>query len=395
MGREEGHVVAGHEGERLLTDREEERLARVALSRLGEPGDVRMGRLVTEIGPLALHRALLEQRDLEGLAADVAGRLAGLDPARELERAERVGVRFVIPGDEEWPEELDALAGAGDIDDRGGVPIGLWVRSRRRLDELAPRLAVVGSRSCTSYGETVAAEVAATGAAAGLTIVSGGAFGIDHAAHRGALSVRGDTVVVLACGADRVYPAHHRRLIDHVAEHGAVVSEAPPGCAPTRVRFLARNRLIAALAVGTVVVEAAARSGALSTARWTGRLHRPLMGVPGPVTSAASVGVHDQIRTGAAVLVTSGSDVLELVGRPGEHLVPPVRGPDRQRDRLTVRHRQVLDALPSGRPAGADSVARVAGIGVREVWTALRHLERLGLAETDGRGWKVVGDARA
>lgn len=373
---------------------EEERLARVALSRLGEPGDVRLTALVTELGARRVRDALLAERDLAGLRSDVAERLAGLDPAGELERAARSGVRFVIPGDREWPSGLDQLGLVPAVDERGGVPVGLWVRSARSLDELVPRVAVVGSRSCTSYGEAVAAEIAATTARAGITVVSGAAFGIDQAAHRGALSVGGGTIAVLACGADRVYPSAHRRLIDAVADTGAVVSEAAPGCAPTRVRFLARNRLIAGLGHGTVLVEAAARSGALSTAGWTERLLRPLMGVPGPVTSACSQGVHDRIRSGAATLVTGGAHVLELLGRPGEHLTVPVRGAEGRRDRLTTRHRQVLDAVPVARHVGADSIARTAGVGVREVRTALRHLEDIGLVECDGRGWRTTRDAR-
>src|SRR4029078_13034542 len=123
---------------------------------------------------------------------------------------------------------------------------------------------------------------------------------IDQAAHRGALAGGVSTVAVLACGVDRAYPAAHQRLLDHLADRGAVVSELAPGCAPTRLRFLARNRVIAALTRGTVVVEAAVRSGALNTANWANRLHRTVMGVPGPVTSAPSQGVHQLIRTGAA-----------------------------------------------------------------------------------------------
>lgn len=368
---------------------EDERLARAALSRLGEPGELRMTALVSELGGRRVREVLLSQGQLSGLHQDVAQRLAALDPAAELERAQRVGVRFVIPGDSEWPTELDALQHAGEASERGGVPVGLWVRSQRALSDLSPRVAVVGSRSCTGYGETTASEIAATTARAGYTVVSGAAFGIDHAAHRGALSVRGGTIAVLACGADRVYPLDHRRIIDHIAEVGAVVSESAPACAPTRVRFLARNRLIAGLAAGTVLVEAAARSGALSTAGWAERLHRPVMGVPGPVTSAASQGVHDRIRSGGAILVTGGRDVLELVGTPGEHLLVPLRGETRRRDRLTVRHRQVLDAVPVASSAGSDSIAAAAGVGLREVSTALRHLERIGMVQRDPRGWRV------
>ena len=377
-----------------MTPADDDRLARAALSRISEPGDLRVTRLVNELGAETVYGGLRTERDLEGVLTDVAARLATVDPARELEQAARLGVRFVVPGDPEWPCQLDALAAAEPVQERGGVPLGLWVRGPLRLDELDRSVAVVGSRSATTYGAGVAADVAAGTARAGFVVVSGAAFGIDQAAHRGAVAAGGRSVAVLACGADRVYPAAHRALIDHLAAEGAVVSETPPGGAPTRLRFLSRNRIIAALVRGTVVVEAAVRSGALNTANWASRLNRPLMGVPGPVTSAPSQGVHQLIRVGAATLVTSGDDVLELLGDAGEHLVDEPRGRIRPRDRLSVRHQQVLDAVPSERCAASDSIARTAGIGLREVRTALDRLERDGLVERVEGGWRLAALAR-
>ena len=181
--------------------------------------------------------------------------------------------------------------------------------------------------------------------------MSGAAFGIDQAAHRGALASRGPTVAVLACGADRAYPAAHRSLIDYIAEVGLVVSEAAPGCAPTRIRFLARNRLIAALPAATVVVEAAVRSGALNTANWAAGLGRTVMGVPGPVTSARRPGSHQLIRARDALLVTSGEEVLEAVGADGRLRLADPREPESPRDRLSAGERQVLDAVPLVRAA--------------------------------------------
>lgn len=367
-----------------------ERLARVALSRLAEPGDMRMCRLVAEIGATTVHDHLSGERDDAGVLRDVAARLAVLEPEADLERGQRLGIRFVIPGDDEWPRPVDDLVAAAPVQDRAGPPIGLWVRGPLRLDEIAAAsVAVVGSRSATTYGADVAGDIGAGLARAGQCVVSGAAFGIDQAAHRGAIASGGTSVAVLACGVDRPYPAAHARLIDHLAARGAVVSELAPGCSPTRLRFLARNRVIAALTCGTVVVEAALRSGALNTANWAGRLNRPLMGVPGPVTSAPSQGVHQLIRTGAATLVTAADEVLELVGASGEHLLERRRGPDRPRDRLTQRHRQVLDAVPAERPAAADSVARTAGISLLEVRTALAHLDRLGMVRQDEGGWRL------
>jgi DNA processing protein len=373
---------------------EAERLARVALNRLGEPGETKMTGLVAELGPVRLYELLREERDLEGLLTDVAARLTAVDPVRELERADRLGLRFVVPGDDEWPTQLDDLASAGSLHERGGVPVGLWVRGPFRLDALVKAVAVVGSRAATTYGDGIASAIAADVARAEHTVVSGGAFGIDRAAHRGAVSAGAPTVAVLACGADRVYPSAHQAMFEHIARDGAVVAEAAPGCAPHRIRFLARNRLIAALSRGTVVVEAAVRSGALNTANWTSRLNRPLMGVPGPVSSGASAGVHEQIRVGAMSLVTSGADVLEIVSGSGEHLVEPLRAEETARDRLTPRQRQVLDAVPAASGAGSDSIARTAGLGVREVAGSLVALEKTGLVEGGLDGWRLTALAR-
>ena len=370
-----------------------ERLARLALGRLGEPGDPRLASLVAELGAQRVHRHLAEERDVGGMLTDVAARLAELDPARDLERAERIGIRFVVPGDAEWPTSLDDLDHCGHVQDRGGRPLGLWVRGPLRLDQLAAPVAVVGSRSATTYGADVAGEIGAHLAGAGATVVSGAAFGIDQAAHRGALAGRGPTVAVLACGVDRAYPVAHKPLLDHLAQHGAVVSELAPGCSPTRLRFLTRNRLIAGLSLGTVIVEAAVRSGALNTAHWTERLSRPLMGVPGPVTSAQSQGVHQLLRTGAG-LVTRGAEVAELVGVSGEHLVTEERGAVRVRDALRPREAQVLEAVPVHRPAGADSIARTAGIGLVEVQRLLVRLQERDLVERIGSGWCLADAAR-
>jgi DNA processing protein len=369
---------------------DDDRLARVVLARISEPGELRVARLVAELGAVGLYRELLRERAMEGVLEDGAARLEAVDPERELERAARLGVRFVVPGDPEWPTQLDALAGAEPVQERGGVPLGLWVRGPLRLDELERSVAIVGSRSATTYGADIAADLAAGSARAGVAVVSGAAFGIDQAAHRGAVAAGGRTVAVLACGADRAYPEAHRAMIDHLAAAGAVVSETPPGGAPTRMRFLARNRIIAALTRGTVVVEAAVRSGALNTANWATRLNRQLMGVPGPVTSAPSQGVHHQIRMGAATLVTAAADVLELIGESGEHLTEEPRARPQPRDRLTARHRQVLDAVPVERGARIDSIARAAGIRITEVSTALAHLERCGLVEQSEAGWRLA-----
>lgn len=366
-----------------------ERVARAALARLSEPGDPRLRAAVAELGAVRVHDLLREERDVAGVYTDVADRLRDLDPERDLAEAERRGIRFVCPGDPEWPSRLGDLDTAGSVHQRGGEPLGLWVRGPLDLAEAtADAAAVVGSRSATTYGTDVAGQLGAGLAGAGTTVVSGAAFGIDVAGHRGALAVRGRTVAVLACGVDRPYPAAHRTLLDHLAEHGLVVSELPPGCSPTRIRFLTRNRLIAALSQGTVVVEAAVRSGALNTAHWAGRLGRVVMGVPGPVTSAPSAGVHELIRTGQAELVTTADHVLELLAPIGERPAAEPRGRERPEDRLPLPARQVLDAVPVLRPAPAASIARTAALSRVRTDEALAALCRAGLVERLDAGWR-------
>lgn len=370
-----------------------ERLARVTLSLVAEPGDPVFAGLTHELGGKVFLEALLEDTERHEELAAASTRLADVDPARTLDQAARLGVRFVIPGDAEWPGPLDDLAGAGAVQERGGPPIGLWVRGPARLDRLTRAVAIVGSRSATTYGDQVAGDIAAHVGHEGIPIISGAAFGIDRAAHRGSVSAGALSAAVLACGADRIYPAAHRDLLDYLAREHLVISETAPGGAPHRVRFLARNRIIAALSRSTVVVEAAARSGALNTVNWAQRLHRPVLGVPGPVTSATSVGVHQQIRCGAATLVTGGADVLEMIGSAGEHLVEVPRGPEHPRDTLPVRQRQVLDAVPVHGAAGTASVASVAGMAVVQVGRILHALEVRGLVDRSATGWSLTTTA--
>lgn len=371
-----------------------ERLARLTLNLVFEPGDPRAGALADELGAEELLDRLRADRAAADIVTAAGPRLSSVEPERMLERASRLGIRFVVPGDPEWPAPLWDLRAAAPLAERGGPPFGIWVRGAR-LDRLGPCVAIVGSRAATHYGADVAARMAADVARAGWVVVSGGAYGIDQASHRGALAVRGVTVAVLANGLDRAYPPGSDPLMDAIVEDGAVLSELAPGCAPSRVRFLGRNRLIAALGRGTVVVEAALRSGALNTANWTNRLNRPVMGVPGPVTSAYSAGVHELVRSGAAGLVTSGEEVLEVVARPGEHLVAEKRAPERGRDRLTTRQKQVLDAVPVVASAPTGDIARIAGLGVVETRRGLDRLEEAGLVAYADGGWRLTREARA
>lgn len=368
-----------------------ERRARLVLSLVGEPGDPRLTALVEELGAVPVLEALTEQSEHGELRDALAARLRAARPGDVLSAAARRGIRFVTPTDEEWPPTLGALAHVPTLHERGGVPVGLWVRGPLRLGEVVEQsVAVVGSRSATTYGTRVAGEIGARVAEAGVALVSGAAFGIDQAAHRGALAARGPTVAVLACGVDRAYPTAHTEMLSYIADVGLVVSEAAPGCAPTKIRFLARNRLIAALATGTVVVEAAVRSGALNTANWAHGLSRTLMGVPGPVTSATSQGVHQLIRARNALLVTGGAEVLEAVSAAGERTVERPQGVVHARDRVSAEERQVLDAVPVVRCATSSSIARAAGLSSAVVDAALMVLESAGLVVRGPRGWRTA-----
>lgn len=377
-----------------MTAAEDDRLARVQLSCALEPGHALSNRLAAQLGPVELLARLRRpggDPEVRQASEDIAARLAEVDAVRTLERADARGIRFVVPDDPEWPTQLDDLEHGAELYQRGGVPVGLWVRGSGDLRGLSgSAVAVVGSRSCTTYGAEVARDISAGVAGAGYTVVSGGAFGIDQAAHRAALTVQGATVAVLACGVDRAYPEAHRELLDYIAEAGGVlVSESAPGAAPTRIRFLARNRIIAALAGGTVVVEAAVRSGALNTASWAGGLGRQLMGVPGPVTSAASDGVHQLVRSRGALLVTRAEEVLEAVGPVGAFALADPREPARPRDSLTHAERQVLDAVPVLSAGGVHNIARVAGLAPERTARALDTLHRAGLVERSGDRWRL------
>lgn len=374
---------------------DEERLARAALGRLTEPADPRVSGLVADLGATAVYRHLQSQSDLGELTDEVSSRLQGINPERDLELAARLGIRFVIPGDPEWPHQLDVLDGCGVWQGMAGAPLGLWVRGPLPLNELQSSVAVVGSRSSTTYGGEVAFGIALAAAEAGYPVVSGAAIGIDYEAHRGALSADAPdrTVAVLACGVDRVYPAAHRNLLNLLAQRSAVISELPPGCAPMKWRFLSRNRIIAALSQVTVVVEAAIRSGALSTAHWAQLMSRPVLGVPGPVTSASSEGVNQLLRQGAGV-VTGGAEVLEHLGRAGEHTTEDPRGPALPRDSLSRGEARVLEAVPVGRGASPETIARAAGLGLTEVRRCLQRLDELGMVIQREHRWLLAPGSR-
>jgi DNA processing protein len=385
------------------------RRARAWLTRAVEPGVVDFWRFVDHHGPVAAVR-LIRSGSAPARILGLVGARAQQDASlADLRNAERCGARLVTPEDDEWPDQplhsmVVATAGESADPTRQSSrvlapvpPVALWVRGPGRLDDLADRsVAIVGSRASTAYGEHVAGDFGYQLAERGWSVVSGAAYGIDAAAHRGALAAEGATIAVLACGVDRPYPAGNGALLHRITESGLVVSEWPPGAAPHQHRFLVRNRLIAGLTRGTVVVEAAARSGAVATANRARKLSKQVMVVPGPVTSAMSVGCHELLREevtdGQAPvrLVASAAHVVEEVGRLGADLAERPERPSDPRDALSDVAVRVLDACPVRIGVSPERLATVAGCEVLDVLRVLPALELAELVEWTGEGWRVA-----
>lgn len=366
----------------------DERRARIAWSRVLEPARER-----PTMPPMALHTLVITlghvhawHRLADGdlpRCASARAHLPGVDVDAEMARVQRVGARIVIPGDADWPSVLD---------DPGIAPHLVQVRGQGCLADLTRRaVAVVGSRASSGYGESVARELGAGLARRGWSVVSGAAYGIDGAAHQGALAVDGPAIAILPCGPDRVYPQGHRRLVDAVAESGAVVTELATGTVARRHRFLARNRLIAALSGACIVVEAGLRSGSLNTAAWALALHRPVGAVPGPVTQMSAAGCHEWIRGHKAELVTDTDEVLSLASPIGEapEEVEELLGPARPADAMSGPQRRIHDVLSAGRGTGVATIATELVAPVEDVIGHLSVMQLEGWAVPDGAGgWR-------
>ncbi len=395
-------------GVKKETGLDAERVARAALSRLMEPQDTAGLALVQIAGAIDALRIATGQisagPDLEreitllladsgaggswaGLAAALKRwqpRLPDLAPERDLATMARLGGRLIIPGDELWPVQLADL----------GIqePICLWWRGQQQpLPAVDKCIALVGSRDSTSYGAAVTGDLAYSLAQRGFTVVSGGAYGIDAHAHRAALaggSTAIPTIAVMAGGVDRFYPSGNDDLLRSVANQGAVLAEVPPGSAPTRFRFLQRNRLIAALSAVTVVVEARWRSGALNTAHHAETLGRAVGAVPGSVHSANSAGCHRLLRDGGAVCVTDAAEVAELASPSGTALPEQRTAEAAVQDGLTLEDLILLDALPLRSTTSVEKLSAVAGLGQDSVRAGLGRLGLLGLAVSERGGWK-------
>ena len=391
---------------------EDELVARAYLSRVAEPASRAVWEFVRDHGPLEAADRIRSgspgAANPDVLAATAARRDVA-DGAADLDAARRHGIRLVVPEHPDWPHiAAGALERALTHYPRERVrervppvpPLALWVLGTGDLAPLGLRsVAIVGARAATAYGERIARDLGEELARHGITVVSGGAYGIDAAAHRGALAAQGTTVVVSAGGLDQPYPVGNTRLFHQAAEQGLVVSERPPGSAPHRHRFLSRNRLIAAFGAGTVVVEAALRSGAASTAGHSFLLGLPVMAVPGPVMSPMSVGCHALLRRAddPAVLVTSARDVLDVItafdpdpvgaGTPGSE--PDVSPRRAALDGLDPLAKRVFDGLSACRHELPDAIARRSGVSPLDVIRMLPVLDLAGLLDESGGGYRA------
>jgi DNA processing protein len=359
------------------------------LSRVAEPPCAELAALVRRVGPVEaadrIRRGLVD----DDLARHTRARREIDRAAADLELLAGRGGRLITPDSDEWPLLAFAAFCATEVRPRGGPPMVLWALGPERLDAVAQRAAaVVGTRASTAYGENAAGDLAAGLAEHDVAVVSGGAYGIDGAAHRAALNCDGITVAVLAGGLDIPYPSGHSALLHRIGQHGLLFTEYPPGVRPARHRFLTRNRMVAAVAGAVVVVEAGLRSGAANTAAWARALGRVVAAVPGPVTSSASAGCHALLRNGAE-LITRADDVVELVGRIGE-LAPEEPRPATALDALSEAERRVYEALPGRGAATVDEIAVASGLMPEQVLGPLAMLEVAGLARRDDGRWRIV-----
>lgn len=371
----------------------------LALARLKEVGPIRAGRLLAAFGsPDAVFGASVSQlcsvegigsKTAEGIARDV-GRARSASE-REIERAAALGARIVTQFDADYPPLLR------DLPDRPVVLSVMGTLEPEGRDRFA--VGIVGSRKCSVYGQEQANRFGAALASAGLTMASGGARGIDSAAHRGAVSAGGRTAVVLGCGLAHVYPPENRALFDQIVEaNGCVLSELPIDAPPDKLNFPARNRIISGMSLGVLVIEAAMRSGALITARVAAEEHgREVFALPGRVDSDAIAGSLGLLKSGGAHLVTEPADVLSLLESPARHLAggthssrygvvsgprtaTPIAAekaaPRRPRHAEGTPERRVLDALTE--PKTADAIAEATGLDTSETRRLVTMLELSG-----------------
>ena len=382
-------------------ENQEDAFARSVWSLITEPGDTFAAALIDTLGAAQALAAELNQinhnkyikllnsngisgaasdrfRNFESLLTDARQRwqprlkLNSVENMLNLARVSKA--KLVVPGNEYWPEQLNDL--------ELGKPHCLWLRGNlKSLGATNFSLAVVGSRLASSYGDWVTSEIVSECASNSIAVVSGGAYGIDATAHRSALALGVQTIAIMAGGVDRLYPSGNSDLLRRVMQSGAVIAEQAPGSNPTRWRFLQRNRLIAALASATVVVEAGRRSGAINTAMHADTLARPLAVIPGPISSPTSAGCHALIKNDSARIAGSVADVIDLVTGNSQ--------PALFEEDLGALEKRALDAM-NNRDSEEQNIAMRAGLTNRELNSALGRLQLLGLVVQGQRGWRKV-----
>lgn len=404
LARIDGTLVHSDTPQELSPDRAQMLLARVCWSRICEPGDGVAGSLIAAVGPERALNLVLQSLSAHRLASllhnhgtSITTRMAAEALSRwetrasltlttgDIERAIAAGLHIVAPGDPAWPTSF------GELDRH--TPLLLWCRGNLHL--LRSRaISVVGARAATGYGTHVTAELVQGLGEAGLTIVSGAAYGIDAVAHRTALAAGAPTIAMVAGGADRAYPSPHASLLDRIAERGLICSEMIPDSAPTKWRFLQRNRLIAAFSDATLVTEAGVRSGSLNTAGHAAQLGRAIGAVPGPITSATSAGCHRLVREFNAELITTVRQACELAGVNDELQLFAQDSPPRERE----WQRRVRDALPLRGSRSTEEIASTAGLTVGQVHGVLAELELLGRVRRSTHPgdaqprWRLLGE---
>ncbi|ALG84533.1 DNA-processing protein DprA [Gordonia phthalatica] len=382
--------MSGTTNESKLSD--DELRAWAYLATVAEPPCAPLIALVEDLGAIEAAKAVRKRSvpsQHRKVLVPTEARAAYDTADMDLETCDRIGARLITRDDADWPEwQLLALDQA-ETALRGGGPLALWARGPLTCAEVTDSsLALVGSRAASSYGDYVSGQMAGGLAEAGWAVISGGAYGIDGAAHRGALAAGGKTVAVLACGIDRDYPTGHAQLLREIGQRGLILTEYAPGTTAAKHRFLTRNRLVAALASGVIVVEAGRRSGAANTAAWATRIGRPLGAVPGAVTSATSVGTNSMIADGAATLIADADAAMALVAPDGHDTKPAARR--RNTDDLSDEQRRVIEALPARGGLTVDEIAFISGIRVDGVLKALGSLELAGLVDGSAGTWQLV-----
>lgn len=395
-------LLSTDESERTTTQFSDA-FAAAAWTGIAEPGDRSAGLLVAALGASVALTAVIERwstadivkridphapaaraaliSEIDDAVARWRPRVKSAAAVSAMRSAAHLGVRLATPGSPEWPKGVDDL----------GVhaPLALWWRGRAEsMHAISRSIALVGARAATGYGEHVAIEASSGLVDRGLTIVSGAAYGIDGMVHRAALGSRGVTIAFLAGGVDRYYPSGHEALLSRIAESGAVVSELPCGAAPTKWRFLQRNRLISTASQATVVLEAGQRSGSLNTAGHAAAAGRPLGAVPGPVTSPASAGCHRLLREFDARCVTNAAEMAELLAW-GDAMpaAEPLSVLGSHSTEPSAEQTRVLDALSTRSPRDANELAQRSGLAIGTVLAALGEFDTNGRAIEKERGW--------